>query len=156
MSKNHKNRARKVLSTILASVGLVYLGVTVIVRGTNEADEVSGIIAGFALVLTTLGLLKARGEPPPRARKSGREPGREPRAEVVTGPPISLTTTGAYALANALGFPASRPSCEPQPGTPDCARLINPRPFAAPAPCGRRNGPVVVVVLDRPHCGSHP
>jgi hypothetical protein len=143
MSKKHKNRARKVISTVLACVGLVYLAVTVVVRGTTEADEVSGVIAGFALVLTTLGLFRARGEPPPR---------RSARPRPAQDRPLSITSTGAHALMSALGFPA-RPSCDRQPG---CPRLINARPFAGPATGTGPDpaGSLVVVVVKRPGTGA--
>ncbi|TXK42485.1 hypothetical protein [Nonomuraea sp. C10] len=150
MPKNCKNRAIKVFTALLASVGLVYLGVTVLVRGTDAADEVAGVIGGFVVLLTMLGLLRARGEPPPRRGKAARGA----RPEAVAGPPVSLTNTGAHALMTALGLPA-RPSCDRQSGGPECGRLVNARPFAAPAehaagPCaGKAGRPVVVVVLNR-------
>lgn len=144
MSKSQKNRAKKTITTILAAIGLVYLVFTFIVDGTNAADEVSGVIAGLFLVLSTLGILRVRGEPPPpRSRKTV-------RPEALAGPPVSLTTTGAHALMTALGMPVSRPSCERHPG---CPRLINARPFAGPSTgtesCGDEGRPLVVVVLDR-------
>ncbi|MDA0633516.1 hypothetical protein OUY22_08810 [Nonomuraea sp. MCN248] len=152
MSKNRKNRARKLFTTVLASVGLVYLGVTIVAEGTSAADEAAGIIGGFALILTALGLFRARGEPPPG--RAGKDvPGGRP--EAMAGSPISLTTTGAHALAAALGLPV-RPTCEPQPGSPECPRLTGPHASGAAAPCPRRNGSLVVVVLGRPGCRAHP
>ncbi|WP_336204390.1 hypothetical protein [Nonomuraea sp. LPB2021202275-12-8] len=65
MPDNRKSiRTRKVISSALALGALVYLIVTFVARGPASADEASSVIAALFLLLTTLGLLRSRTDPP--------------------------------------------------------------------------------------------
>ncbi|WP_049565896.1 hypothetical protein [Nonomuraea sp. SBT364] len=76
---------RKVATTLLAAGALLYLTATIAIRGADAADEVAGIIAGFSLVLTALGLLRQRGEAPAhRPCPAGPDAGAPPRPAVPT------------------------------------------------------------------------
>ncbi|MEU4578839.1 hypothetical protein [Nonomuraea sp. NPDC023979] len=55
---------RKIVTTLLAAGALVYLTATITLRGLAAAAEAAGVIGGFSLVLTTLGVLRQRAEPP--------------------------------------------------------------------------------------------
>jgi hypothetical protein len=74
-------RTRKSLSRGLALVALGYLIATFITQGAGSADEVSSVIAGISLLLTSLGLVRFGAEAPARqpsrkapAKRAGHAP----------------------------------------------------------------------------------
>lgn len=71
MPDRKSTRARKTASTALALGALICLVVAFVRDGVSGADEVSSVIAGFFLVLTTLGLLRRRGAARPSPSRDG-------------------------------------------------------------------------------------
>lgn len=69
--KRKFSRAKKPLSRGFALVALGYLIATFITQGAGSADEVSSVIAGISLLLTSLGLVRFGAEAPARKPRRG-------------------------------------------------------------------------------------
>jgi hypothetical protein len=82
---------RKTLSRGFALVALGYLIATFITQGAGSADEVSSVIAGISLLLTSLGLVRFGAEVP--ARKSSQKDDTK-RAAPTPSPSAPIRTAG--------------------------------------------------------------
>jgi hypothetical protein len=122
--KRKYSRTKKTLSRGLALVALGYLIATFITQGAGSADEVSSVIAGISLLLTSLGLVRFGAEAPARkpsrtapAKRAGHAPilpapiSAEGHSDCAIMPVGWLIIDGCGEMAAMTGFQAIKDLC---------------------------------------------